>query len=64
MEQLGQSQWVCEVRDLTASGLTERAGALWRAREKVREELQNRGAEMRERARENAVLIAERLYAS
>ena len=43
---------------------TERAGALWKAREQVREELEKRAADMHQRARENGTLIAELLYGS
>jgi colanic acid/amylovoran biosynthesis protein len=64
MQQHGQGQWVCEVRELSAKLLLERVGALWNARDEVREDLHQRSVVMHEQARENAVLIAERLHAS
>ena len=64
MDQQGQGQWVCDVHQLSATALADRVGALWRVRDRVREELQSRAGNMQARARENATLILEHLRAN
>jgi colanic acid/amylovoran biosynthesis protein len=64
MDQHGQGQWVCDVHQLSATALADRVAALWRVRDRVREELQGSAGKMQARALENATLIVEQLRAN
>jgi colanic acid/amylovoran biosynthesis protein len=57
MKALGQERWVCDIGTLNLEELTARMGALWRQREKVRDDLLARMAAIKELALENAMLV-------
>ena len=57
MKMVGQERWVCDISALTEDELIEKVDELWSQREEVREDLKSRMIEVKEKARENIVLV-------